>query len=171
MHATRSSSFTPVPHDSLHVRVGLGAHTVALRSSLLGSEERRRQNTHRPSSAPHADRCAEAPQRADVLRCLEARHGSFHGTVLRVLLRLRTFVDPKCAAEGRDDVSVPRVLTGKTLHQGKLFPRELANLPAGCDVKDAHRIVVAAADDLCAVSAEHYPGHVCRVPRQRAHLR
>jgi len=170
MHATRSSIFTPVPHDLLHVRAGLGAHTVTLRSSLLGSEEPRRQKTHRPSVAPHADRSADAPHGADFLRRLEARHGSCCHTVLRVLLVLPDFVDPKRVAEGRDDVAVLCVLAGNTLHQGKLVSHELADLPAGRDLKEAHRVIVAGADDLCAVVGERHPVHSERVPRQRAHL-
>jgi len=171
MHATRSSSFTPVPHDSLHVRVGLGAHTAAPRPPLLGSEERRCQKTHRPSGAPHADRCADELHGSDVRRRLEARHGSCCHTVLRVLLLLPDFVDPKPISEGRNDVPVPLVLTGKALHQGEPAARELADLPAGRDVKEAHRVVGAGADDLCAVVAERYPVHDARVPRQRVHLR
>ena len=41
-----------------------------LRSQLLGSEERRRQNTHRASLTPHADRCAVAQHGVDALRRL-----------------------------------------------------------------------------------------------------
>jgi len=172
MHATRSSGFTPGSHDSLHVRVGLSAHTAAPRPPLLGSEERRRQHTHRPTAAPHADRCAEAPHAGDVLRRLEARHGICRRTVLCALLLVPNFVDPKRVVEGRDDVAVLVVLAGKTLHQGECATCELANLPAGHDVPHAHRTVVVAtgADDLCAVVAELYPGHAACVPRKSMHL-
>ena len=136
-------------------------------------------------------------------RRFEARHGSCCRTVLRVLLLVPNFVDPKRVVEGRDDVAVLFVLAGRTLHEGKHTARELADLPAGRDVPHAHlrlrvsrfwfrveglgfrgwgsvfrfrfrflhRIVLAGADDLCAVAAERYPSHVVRVPRQRAHLR
>jgi len=153
------------------------------RPPRLGSEEQRRQNAHRPSVAPHADRRADALHRPDGLRRLEARHGSCgalkhaigrHGsccrTVLRVLLLVPDFVDPKRVVEGRDDVAIPLVLAGKTLHQGESFARELADLPPGRDVPKAHRVVHAAADDLCAVVVERYLVHSARVPRQRTHL-
>ena len=165
-----SSSFTLVAHDQLHVRVGLGAHTAALRPPLLGSEERRRQKTHRSSVAPHADRCAGAPHGEDHLRRPEARYGSCCRTVPRVPLLVPDLVDQKLVVVGREDVPVPDVLIGKTLHQGKKIPRELADLPARHDLKEAHRIVGASADNLCAVAAERYPVHVARVPRQRVHL-
>ena len=135
---------------------------------LLGSEERRRQNTHRPALATHADCCADAPHREDELRRLEARHGSCCRNVLRVLLLLPDFVDPKRVAAGRDDVVVPVVLAGKTLHQGEPAARELADLLARLDGPKAHRVVVAGADDLCAVVGEGYPAHPARMPRHRA---
>ena len=170
IHATHRSSLTLVPHDSLHARVGLGAHTAALRPPLLGSEERRRQNAHRPSDAPHTDRCAEALHGEDALRRLEARHGSCCRTVLRVLAH-PNFEDPKRVAAGRDDVAVSSMLAGKTLHHGESVARELVDLPAGRDVPPAHRmVVVAGADDLCAVVAKRYLGHKVFVPRQRVHL-
>ena len=134
------------------------------------SEERRRQNAHRPSVAPHADRCAVAPHGADILRRLEARHGSCCRTVLHVLLLVPHLVDPKRVAAGRNDVPVRRVLTRKTLHQGELVAHELADLPAGRYVPKAHRLVAAGTDDLRTVAAESYLGHDVRVPRQRAHL-
>ena len=105
------------------------------------------------------------------LRRLEARHGSCCRTVFRVLLLVPDFVDPKRVADGRHDVAVPLVLTGKTLHQGESVARELADLPAGRDVPPAHRAHVdIAADDLCAVVAERYPAQNLPVSRQRAHL-
>jgi len=168
MHATRGSSITLVPHDSLHVRVGLGAHIAALRPPLLGSEERRRQNTHRPFLAPHDDLCADAPHSivGDVLRRPEARHVSCCRTALRVLLLRPDLADPKRVAAGRYDVAVLLVLAGNTLHQGESATLEVADLPAGCDVPHAQRI--GGADDLCAVVAERYPGQHGRVSRQRA---
>ena len=62
------------------------------------------------------------------------------------------------------------LVPAKTLHQRKIVTRELADLPAGRDVPNAHRVVLAGADDLCAVAAERYLGHGVFVPRQRVHL-
>jgi len=104
------------------------------------------------------------------MRRLEVRHGSYCRIALRVLLLLRAFVDSKHVLAERDDVVFHLVLTKKTLHQGKILPRKLADLPAGRDVPHTHRIVGAGADDLCAVVAELYRENLARVPCQRAHL-
>jgi len=111
-----------------------------------------------------------APHGVDVLRRLEARHGSCYRTALRVLLLRPDLVDPKRFAASRDDVAIPLVLAGKTLHQGKFVTSELADLPAGRDVPKAHRVVAAGADDLCAVADERYLSHGVFVSRQRVHL-
>jgi len=90
--------------------------------------------------------------------------------MLRVLLLVPDLVDKKRVAVGCEDVAVLPVLAEKALHRGKRSPRELADLPAGRDLREAHRVVGAAADDMCTVLAERYPGHGSRVPRQRVHL-
>ena len=55
----------------------------------------------------------------DAMRRLEARHEGCWGTIPRVLLALRDFVDQKSVAAGREDVVESLVVLGKTRHQGK----------------------------------------------------
>ena len=131
-------------------------HTAALTPPFLSSVDRRRQKTHRPSGAPHADFCAQAPHGNDALRRLEARQRSCCHTAICVLLPLPDLDDSKRVTAGRDDVLVLLVPTGRTLHEVEETARELADLPAQRDVPKAHCIVFAAADDLRSVVADRY---------------
>ena len=69
-----------------------------------------------------------APQGSDVLRRLEARHGRCCCDVVDHEL---------VVVEHREDVP-PLARTGRTLHQGKLIARELADMRAGRHVPEAH---------------------------------